>query len=66
MFLTYSFPDPPTHTSFGLPTSGSAFPTVSAGGGSTYGLALSAVDKYAGKKTREQLESGVVSLAQCE
>lgn len=49
-----------------MPTSGVAVPTVSTGGGSALGLALNAVDKVAGRRTREQLESGVGSFAQCE
>lgn len=40
------------------------FPTAFTGGGAL-SFALSAVDKVAGK-TREQLESGVGSFAQCE
>jgi hypothetical protein len=37
---------------------------TSAAGSSAYGLALSAVDKVAGRKTREQLENQVGNLAQ--
>ncbi|KAF8236974.1 hypothetical protein L208DRAFT_1432071 [Tricholoma matsutake] len=55
-------PRTPTSTSFGVSMT---FPTASTGGGA-FGLALSAVDKVAGKKKRAQLESGVESLAQCE
>jgi hypothetical protein len=57
---------PLTQTSFSQPTYGMTFPTASTGGGGAFGFALSAVDKVAGKKKREQLESGVGSLAQCE
>ncbi|KAF6758877.1 xylosidase/arabinosidase [Ephemerocybe angulata] len=40
--------------------------TTSGAAGSALGLALSAVDKVAGKKTTEQLMSGVGSLASCK
>jgi hypothetical protein len=46
------------------PLSGPGFPMTSGAGSSAYGLALSAVDKVAGRKTREQLENQVGSLAQ--
>ncbi|KAF9560284.1 hypothetical protein CPC08DRAFT_750561 [Agrocybe pediades] len=69
-------PRPPVHASLASPGStssssgylGSSGNSSSVGGGrissSALGLALSAVDKVAGKKTREQLESQVGNLAQ--
>lgn len=46
------------------PPSGPSFPTASGAGSSAYGLAVSTVDKVAGRKTREQLENQVGSLVQ--
>ncbi|KAH9487307.1 hypothetical protein JR316_0001379 [Psilocybe cubensis] len=61
-------PRPPTHSGYGKPSNVPAFPSSSGGTSSVssgFGkLALSAVDKVAGKKTREQLESQVAGIAQ--
>ena len=46
------------------PPSAPSFPIASGAGSSAYGLAVSAVDKVAGRKTREQLENQVESLTQ--
>ncbi|TFK38727.1 hypothetical protein BDQ12DRAFT_683236 [Crucibulum laeve] len=50
----------PTHTK----PSGPSFPIASSAGASALGFALTAVDKVAGRKTREQLENQVGSIAQ--
>lgn len=57
-----NFPPPPRPQS--KPSSGPSFPMASSAGSSAYGFALSAVDKVAGRKTREQLENQVGNLAQ--
>ncbi|PPQ87845.1 hypothetical protein CVT25_009497 [Psilocybe cyanescens] len=64
-------PRPPAHSgpSYGKPFTAPGFPSASGGTNSSSGLgklALSAVDRVAGKKTREQLESQVAGLAQSE
>ncbi|KAF8168497.1 hypothetical protein B0H34DRAFT_61646 [Crassisporium funariophilum] len=55
-------PRPPAGSSAKPP--GPSFPMASTTGQQALGFALSAVDKVAGRKTRDQLESGVGSLAQ--
>jgi hypothetical protein len=46
------------------PYPGPGFPTASTTGSSAYGMAMSAVDRVAGRKTRVQLESQVENIAQ--
>lgn len=48
------------------PPSALNFPVASGAGASALGFALSAVDKVAGRRTRDQLENQVGNLAHCK
>lgn len=45
---------------------GPSYPSTTSSGSSAFDFALSAVDKVAGRKARDQLETGMGSVVQCE
>jgi hypothetical protein len=45
---------------------GPSYPSTSSSGSGAFDFALSAVDKVAGRKARDQLETGVGSVVHCE